>query len=84
LVQAQPILMPIRNNDGEIQVSEAAAVTIMYVQSLEIASLIGIQSFTNLQTLNCSYNQLTSLNVQGLTNLQNLYCNNNQLVRKNK
>ena len=37
----------------------------------------------NLQSLNCCYNQLPSLNVQGLTNLQNLKCNNNQLPSLN-
>jgi hypothetical protein len=42
-----------------------------------------VSGLTNLQGLNCSYNQLPSLNVSGLTNLQILYCYNNQLTSLN-
>jgi len=34
----------------------------------------------NLSTLNCSYNQLTTLNTSDQENLTSLECNNNQLV----
>ncbi len=71
------------NNDGEIQVSEAQAVLRLVVSSWGIQDMTGIQSFTNLQFLKCSQNQLTSLNVQGLTNLQILDCYQNQLLSLN-
>jgi Leucine-rich repeat (LRR) protein len=71
------------NNDGEIQVSEALAIKWLNVTLSNIANLSGIESFTNLQYLECGVNQLPSLNVSGLTNLQYLYCNDNQLTSLN-
>jgi uncharacterized repeat protein (TIGR01451 family) len=68
------------NNDGEIQVSEAAAVQGLKISNQNIASLIGIESFTNLGTLDCSYNQLTSLTVTMSSVLINLDCSHNQLT----
>ncbi len=68
------------NDDGEIQVSEALAVTSLYISNLLIQSLEGIEAFTQLKTLNCGYNKLKTLNVQGLINLQALYCSANQLT----
>ena len=38
---------------------------------------------TDLQELDCYYNQLTNLNVQGLTSLQKLSCSDNQLTNLN-
>ena len=67
------------NNDGEIQVSEALAIKWLKVTESTIANLTGIESFTNLKYLNCSYNQLPSLNVSGLTNLGFIDCSYNQL-----
>lgn len=50
------------NADGEIQFSEAAAVTtILNVSSSNIADLMGLQAFTNISGLNCSDNNLTSV-----------------------
>lgn len=68
------------NNDKQIQVSEALKVGSLNIPDKNITSLVGIQSFSNLQTLNCRFNKLTSLNVTGLTNLRVLYCNTNQLI----
>jgi Leucine-rich repeat (LRR) protein len=68
------------NNDGEISVVEALAVTWLNVENQSIVSLEGVQYFTNLLNLGCANNQLTTLNVQGLTNLQNLGCYGNQLT----
>lgn len=68
-------LLPIAdtNNDGEIQVSEAEALQIMDVQSQNIASMEGIQSFVNLTALNCSSNSLTELDVTQNHNLEELF-----------
>jgi hypothetical protein len=49
------------NNDGEIQVSEALAIKWLKVNASVIADLTGIQSFSNLMSLNCATNQLTNL-----------------------
>jgi Leucine-rich repeat (LRR) protein len=50
------------------------------VQASSIIDLTGIEVFTNLHTLDCSRNQLTSLNVSGLSELVNLICNDNKLI----
>lgn len=68
------------NNDGEIQVSEALAVSSLYVENAEISDLTGIEYFTNLTLLNCSYNQIASLDVSPLTNLTFIDCSLNQLT----
>jgi len=67
------------NNDGEIQVSEALAITHLDVFGSQIADLTGIESFSNLQFLGCSSNQLTNLNISGLINIRVLECYDNQL-----
>ena len=51
------------NNDGEIQVSEAEAVFGLNVSDKSITSMVGVHSFINLTSLDCSLNQLTSLNI---------------------
>jgi Leucine-rich repeat (LRR) protein len=71
------------NNNEEISVAKALEVIHLYIYNRSIASLEGIQYFTNLQTLECSINQLTTLDVQGLTNLKILVCFNNQLPSLN-
>jgi len=46
----------------------------------KIADLTGIGGFTALETLECKYNQLTSLNVSNNTALNSLFCDYNQLT----
>lgn len=67
------------NQDNVLSEEEIAAVTNIEVYSQGISSLKGIEYFTNLQTLDCSNNQLTQLDVSGNANLQTLNCSNNQL-----
>ena len=63
------------NGDGEIQATEAAAVTgtitLMYSN---ISDLTGIQAFINLTSFTCSGTALTSLDLSGMNNLQHLLC----------
>jgi len=68
------------NNDGEIQVSEALPVYHLNVASSSIQNLTGIEAFTILRSLNCSSNQLTSLDVTQNTALAGLTCTSNQLT----
>lgn len=51
-----------------------------YLANKNIKSLKGIEYFTALTYLQCSNNQLTSLDVSECTKLQYLYCSNNQLT----
>ncbi|TBX71128.1 T9SS type A sorting domain-containing protein [Flavobacterium silvisoli] len=71
------------NNDGEIQVSEALVIKYLNINSGNIMDLTGIENFTNLVNLNCSTNQLTTLNISALTNLVFLNCSVNQLSALN-
>jgi len=67
------------NSDNEIQLSEALQVYSIQVENSSISSLEGIQYFTNLGSLSCSYNQISNLNLINLSNLSSLSCDYNQI-----
>lgn len=71
------------NNNGEIEVSEALNVYYLDVSSSNIASLQGIEFFTNLTNLRCFSNVLTSLDVTNLVNLTSLSCQSNAITALN-
>lgn len=72
------------NNDSEIQYSEAANYSpVLDVSTSSISNLEGFQYFTNVVSLYCNNNQLTSLNLSGNTNLTFVNCNNNQISTLN-
>ena len=67
------------NMDTEIQVSEASVFNgAINVSQLNITDLTGIETFTVLTNLNCSGNQLTSVNLSANSALTNLNCSGNQ------
>ena len=68
------------NNDGEIQQAEAESVIGLNVSYKAIHSLEGIQSFINLEYLNCEVNQLTALNLSQNPNLVILNCHFNNIT----
>lgn len=69
------------NGDGEIQFTEAIAVSWLNVESQNpIQSIEGIQFFTSLTRLDISGHQLTNLDLSNNFNLTTLYCSNNQLT----
>lgn len=68
------------NNDGEIQLSEALKVLSLNVSLKNISSMEGIQSFTNLEILNCYSNTIISLDITPLTSLEKLDCAINDLI----
>ncbi|WP_080778846.1 T9SS type A sorting domain-containing protein [Chryseobacterium phocaeense] len=67
------------NGDGEIQVSEAEAVKELNVSNANIASLTGITSFSYLQKLDCSHNNLSDLDISSFSDLD-LDCSYNNLT----
>ena len=67
------------NNDGNIQISEAIAITDLDVSLSNISNLSGIENFTNLLTLNCSQNNISSINFSSLTNLVDINCYSNPI-----
>ncbi|MBR4186005.1 MAG: leucine-rich repeat domain-containing protein, partial [Clostridia bacterium] len=62
------------NNDGTLSASEIAEVTEISFDEEGISNLKGIETFTSLEILYCSDNQLTSLDVSKNTALKELYC----------
>lgn len=65
--------------DNYVLTSNINTITYLDLQFRDIYDLTGIEGFTNLTYLNCSYNQLTSLNLNFNPILNEIYCNNNNL-----
>lgn len=65
--------------DGVLTTNEIANEFYMEVYGKEIASLKGIEFFTELKEIDCSHNKLTSLDVSKNTKLTELYCEDNQI-----
>ena len=65
--------------DGTLTTAEGEAVYSIDVSGLSIADLTGISLFPNITTLNCSNNQLTSLDLTNNTALMTLDCSNNHI-----
>ena len=68
------------NKDGQISIGEVDKITELDISRKNISTIPEIQYFTSLTTLDCSNNQLTSLDMSGCTSLQTLNCSNNQLT----
>ncbi|MEY8849995.1 T9SS type A sorting domain-containing protein [Psychroserpens sp. XS_ASV72] len=69
------------NDDGEITLTEALAISHLRIRQNSIVSLNGIENFTNLVHLDCSWNELTTLDISALaTNLEEFYCSGNLLT----
>ena len=67
-------------SDSKLSEAEIAGITSMDVQRLDIKNMQGIEFFTALTGLDCSSNQLTSLDVSKNTALTSLDCSSNQLT----
>ena len=68
------------DGDGFLSWTERKTVTELYVSFKNIGSLKGIERFTNLQILHCSYNHLKSLDLSMNVNLTDLDCSENDLT----
>ena len=66
--------------NGNIWLTEAQAVSTLYIPNESIADLTGIEAFTNLIDLDCSSNLLTNLDLTQNTNLEILNFSNNTLT----
>ena len=78
------------DGDGEISAAEAEAISYLNISGEflsgeccvvgDISDLTGIEAFINLDTLDCSYNQITTLDIAKNTALILLNCMENQLT----
>ncbi|TRX39163.1 HYR-like domain-containing protein, partial [Flavobacterium restrictum] len=66
--------------DGKVITSNISGITTLDVNTKNISDLTGIKAFSNLQTLGCDTNNLTSLDLTGLTHLTELNCYYNALT----
>ena len=66
--------------DGVLTEAEIRNITVMDVSEKDIKSLKGIEYFTALDSLDCSVNELTTLDVSKNTALKKLNCGFNELT----
>ena len=71
------------NGDGEIQLSEAQKVTVLYVDNAGITSLEGIKSFSNVEDLGIYQNKTRMVDVSGMTKLKYIYGFDNVIEQLN-
>jgi hypothetical protein len=71
-IPGNPFVKIDANNDGEIQVSEALAITNLWLYNASITSLVGIENFTNLSELQIYGNNIPNVDLTSLTHLTNL------------
>ena len=69
-----------KDKSGGLSASEIKSVTEIGCSDMNISDLKGIEYFTSLRWLDCTFNQLTSLDVRSNTQLITLYCAFNQLT----
>ena len=72
-----------KNSDGKLSENEIAQVKSLSCSSKGITSLKGIELFTELTSITCNNNSLTSLDVSNLTKLTYLDCDSNSLSSLN-
>ncbi len=70
-------------NDNQVPLDRIYFITSMDIDSEGISDLTGIEAFVSLQELDCSDNNLTTLDVSKNTMLHSLSCDNNQLTSLN-
>ena len=68
------------NGDGIISQDEAEAIISLDISDQNIGVLTGIQAFVNLKHLDCSSNQLATLDVSHNTALIELWCVGNKIT----
>jgi len=69
-----------KDGDGSLSISEIRAIEEIDVNEKNVASLEGIQCLFNLKSLDCNYNNLSSLDLSKNKKLTSLFCDNNQLT----
>ncbi|MDL2145391.1 T9SS type A sorting domain-containing protein [Flavobacterium tructae] len=65
--------------DGKVLTSNISSVTSLDVSSSSIKSLRGLHAFTNLETLNCSNNEIIGLDFPNNPKLSTLICHSNKI-----
>lgn len=66
--------------DGQVLTNNINTITSLDVTNSNITDLTGIDAFTNLETLNCAFNSLTTLDLGGNIHLKILNCTFNKIT----
>ncbi len=68
------------NSDGEIQLSEAQAITSLSITGTNIEDITGITSFSNLLNLSFANTLITTINIPNFQDITTLTFNNNSIL----
>ena len=71
------------SNDDYVTTANISTVTYLYINSMNISDLTGIEDFIALEFLQCNDNQITEIDVSNNINLLQLFCYDNQLTSLN-
>lgn len=71
------------NNDGEIEVAEALAITKLWLQNANITNLSGLENFSNLTEFNCYGNSISNMDLSPLSQLTRITIPYNHIVSLN-
>lgn len=82
-IPGNPFVKIDTNNDGEIQVAEALAITRLWLQNANITNISGLENFTNLRELQCHGNSIATMDLSPLTQLTNIAIFNNHITTLN-
>jgi len=66
--------------DGKVETDKIDKITLINLNSTSITNLKGIEDFKALTVLNCSYNNLSTLDISKNTSIKELYCSSNDLT----
>ena len=72
-----------KDKNGVLSPSERSKIHSLNCSKKNISNLKGIEFFPSITTLDCSKNQISSLDLSRNTNLKRLFCSNNQLSTLN-
>ena len=82
-IPGNPFVKIDTNNDGEIQMSEALAVTHLWLYNANITNISGLENFTNLRELQCSGNSFATMDLSPLTQLTRINISGNHITTVN-
>ncbi len=69
--------------DGEISIGEAEYITMVNCSGKGVEDLTGLEACSNLVTLNCSNNNISTIELPNLLQLKTVTCNDNPISRLN-
>lgn len=82
-IPGNPFVKIDTNNDGEIEVSEALAITKLWLYNANITNVGGLENFLNLTEMNCYGNSFSTMDLSPLTQLTRISISGNHIASLN-